>query len=1207
MSKGTRSKNIRKIVALLFAFFIALTGMAGIAFADVEAGLETSDPVIENTVEPDIVFTITGESGYGNWLFLPQWIPVTNADLLSGVSAVDENGDPVVVNVVNVGGLDLSSPQPAEGFPPTPYVITYEAVHPVTGVVYTVTRDAFVTAGIEPLALPAPNDNYTVFTGPPPLYAYTSGSTIQPPLPTPLPPPPPSPDELAPGQVIVGKSIVYGMDSAPSPNGTITVTLSAWATTYVDSIDGQTYDPLVPMTGAYNGIYAQVTDNIGELVLASGYTYSISPTPAGTSISLNPTTGIITWNITDQSLLLGTTPFEVTYTLTVDDPSLQPYIQGYWYSTGIANTVFQPRVGNPYYYTLTETTENAFTLSMNWNNGTGLNSGGITDNELGITIIFPKNNSAIGLGPYNSDGTMNLNSGWNYWPQTAGTQSQAATVVTPSGTQRYSWQLWWTSGSPKTYIFTIKDLAGAGKDVQYSIEFPTGGGNQAFAGDKIILSQDYFQKTFNSNQDDPFQWNGAMINIPINVMGEIMLLDENIVIPKYTLNVSKAFGGSYDPSLWGINSTTPFYVRVRIINTNDLPGRYNYVVFAETAPGTYSYNGFSGTGTPLTITQALGATVTGMPTMDDEGNLVSYLAIEDASWMSNITGASISYSLTINGLPSPPLNTNAFAPNAEGDAVALTVTNSFANAPSCPLRIMKLFDGFPGDRGITAATQFDVKVWNSLDINGATVGNYLLFIPPAVALAAKNSGAWAGTGWTEGTYYCTGNDGANLAGVWQISDEYWRGNPAITDTIPILDLKITGLTNLWPGTYEIRELDFSGNLLSSSPANAWWQAYYNFVQLSRDAPQQQGVLTPGSNYLVYVTNFFQHGEGNIVVSKELRGFPGDWGVTDSTEFTIMIRDMTNNAYMLFDSIPSPIDGTWVHIGSRDVTTGAETIDVLPTGDAIYMFPLSVLSSPQEFSKLYTGNNQHYMVDELVFDGHSAQIFLGSQDITNDGPSGGIVLTPDQTVNVTVLNTYTHLGTGLLMLNKRLAGAWRNFANADTTFSLTMTTDDPEHRTLLFTLDNSNPAAPMYEFMGEVNDAGEYFGVVWNAGGTPTLVGGNYRLPDGWLSEMTFSVNQPILINSLLPGNYEITEDYGTPVGYSISYSISAPVVIEEDNSISLTVTNTYTDLTPPTGGGNNSGTGDYRNVEGWKTSMLLSAVGLLIMMAWVRRQLARPR
>ena len=100
--------------------------------------------------EATVTFTITGEGGYGNMLYLPGGVPVTDAALLAGVSAADENGDSVEATVKDTDGLNRGNPQPREGF--GPYIITYEAVHPETGEAFTATREAYVTMGIMPLA-----------------------------------------------------------------------------------------------------------------------------------------------------------------------------------------------------------------------------------------------------------------------------------------------------------------------------------------------------------------------------------------------------------------------------------------------------------------------------------------------------------------------------------------------------------------------------------------------------------------------------------------------------------------------------------------------------------------------------------------------------------------------------------------------------------------------------------------------------------------------------------------------------------------------------------------------------------------------------------------------------------------------------------------------------------------------------------------------
>ena len=100
----------------------------------------------------DIEFSIVGASEYGNMLYLPQGAQVTDDALLAGVSAADENGDPVAVSVKDVDGLDMQNPQPRGPFPPAPYIITYEAIHPVSGEAFTATREAYVTVGIMMLA-----------------------------------------------------------------------------------------------------------------------------------------------------------------------------------------------------------------------------------------------------------------------------------------------------------------------------------------------------------------------------------------------------------------------------------------------------------------------------------------------------------------------------------------------------------------------------------------------------------------------------------------------------------------------------------------------------------------------------------------------------------------------------------------------------------------------------------------------------------------------------------------------------------------------------------------------------------------------------------------------------------------------------------------------------------------------------------------------
>lgn len=122
---------------------------------------DVEPPAITVTVGERDGYTVTfaiEEDEYGSSaLYLTEGIGVTETDLLAGVSATDETGEPVTVTISDMGGLDLSVPQRPAGpaFPPVPYIITFAAVHPVTGEELTVTREAYVTLGagdIMPLA-----------------------------------------------------------------------------------------------------------------------------------------------------------------------------------------------------------------------------------------------------------------------------------------------------------------------------------------------------------------------------------------------------------------------------------------------------------------------------------------------------------------------------------------------------------------------------------------------------------------------------------------------------------------------------------------------------------------------------------------------------------------------------------------------------------------------------------------------------------------------------------------------------------------------------------------------------------------------------------------------------------------------------------------------------------------------------------------------
>ncbi|MCL2492316.1 MAG: hypothetical protein FWE87_06215, partial [Coriobacteriia bacterium] len=177
-----------------------------------------------------------------------------------------------------------------------------------------------------------------------------------------VPPGPPPADSLLPGQILVEKSVVHNtVTPGGASDGTVTVTLSVWGATFPNDMSSAN----LPLKQMSDGAFVTITDNIGRLGLEG----SLPAAPTGTTLADNGS-GVITWNITDQNVILNA-PLTVSYTLTVatNGPSFE---WDSWYLTGTADAKFDPVVGNPYYYTTSETTFDSFTLAMSWNGGNGL-------------------------------------------------------------------------------------------------------------------------------------------------------------------------------------------------------------------------------------------------------------------------------------------------------------------------------------------------------------------------------------------------------------------------------------------------------------------------------------------------------------------------------------------------------------------------------------------------------------------------------------------------------------------------------------------------------------------------------------------------------------------------------------------------------------------------------------------------------------------
>lgn len=137
------------------------------------AGLsEEPAEVLTKQEEPSVSIKLEPEEP----LYLPEDKAVTDADLMAGVTAADENGGAVEVTVQDIDGLDMENPK-MRGMA-EPYTITYAAVHPVSDEVFTVTRKAYVTVGVMP-ATSAGQFTITKTSGGDPAYGtdydYSSG------------------------------------------------------------------------------------------------------------------------------------------------------------------------------------------------------------------------------------------------------------------------------------------------------------------------------------------------------------------------------------------------------------------------------------------------------------------------------------------------------------------------------------------------------------------------------------------------------------------------------------------------------------------------------------------------------------------------------------------------------------------------------------------------------------------------------------------------------------------------------------------------------------------------------------------------------------------------------------------------------------------------------------------------------------------------
>ena len=762
----------------------------------------------------------------------------------------------------------------------------------------------------------------------------------------------PRPLFLRPGEVWTGKSVVH------NGNGTVTVSLMAWGRMY----QGLNSELRMPLNAQNN--YVSIDDTLEEF----SFGYIIGDNVVGT-ITQGPN-NTVTWRV-HQDYIVGEQPAQISYIIYLSDDEL---VTGYWYSTGfgMVNYSFTPAQTNPFYWTKEETSYNAFTAALNWNNGNGLNSGTITDNVLDIRIVLGPNRSPAGQTAQQAVNNT-------YWANNA---------LLVGSSETYWWHLYWIqSNQPKVHVITIRDLEGPGIDVTYELLFPNPGGNSAIPGGRTISSVNYFHRTFeDGNPNRPFNWDGDSIVGNLNIFAQVQFLP--VPVQTGTVAIHKELLGWYMVD-WGVSEQTQF----NVVLWKEADGARFYLVFDpdEYICNQYAFTGtvgFRNLATVISFSKQNPAILldvpVSIPDLSTDSPAIYFIEeIFDVATdlievtYTDIHGNSVKhpYGFTVKG----------------GETTAITVTNEYKHGVGY-LEIIKMLEGFPYDHGVTSNTEFRVRIWD------VKAQNYLLF----KSLDDESL-----------QFRVIGNH------EFGFSEEY-RGLPVMEIPIRANNRNVT-LSNLWTwGMYEVREVrpvstnpieykwvDFWDNpgldrrtIHERSEGETWeghgwienvWLADWRGVREITsetawylDYDWNWGVIYSENNgtrelhfndtIFVSVTNRYKYSSGQLVIHKELSGYIADWAIDYSTLFYARVWDIPNIAspnernLKMFERIRISTNNYFFrNIGHIDRVSGSYVFYGNYDG-LVYIteIPFSV-DSPALLTGLPVGPNKHYFVEEFFED------------------------------------------------------------------------------------------------------------------------------------------------------------------------------------------------------------------------------------------------
>ena len=482
------------------------------------------------------------------------------------------------------------------------------------------------------------------------------------------------------------------------------------------------------------------------------------------------------------------------------------------------------------------------------------------------------------------------------------------------------------------------------------------------------------------------------------------------------LIISKKLAGSY--AEWEVDSSTIFTAMIKDITRN------NYLLFKSTpeADGSYRCVGNDVDG----LSEAYyGTTIVEVPFSEEKSARLSNLW-SDTEYEVEETGGGAHYTATYNG------NNVAFP---DGANRTVTVINTFKHQGMGNLVVNKILDGGYLEWGVNPSTVFNIRV------RDAVTNEYLRFtgVAPEYKYRSHSSGSGdlleisAGKSIIiknlpdDGIYFIEEIKGENYSASYEnhgrveITD---RGNSTTTITntyeagkgVLIINKKLTGGYEDWGvdnGTvFHARIKDSDGNYLNLKGAKPNYEftaagGNGSLIAVSAGQPARianlpygeytveeiagtryssscryenearAAVLIQGQNSTVTITNDYEHGTDNLIISKRLAGNYESWGADYNTEYQVRIKDVTNDNYLLFDGSGSEYY-CYGNSGSSDSRTG--DIITIKSGQ------------PTVITNLWI--NSRYLAEEVESDNYEVSYI-----------DNNVIFTQGENKTITVVNTY----------------------------------------------------------------------------------------------------------------------------------------------------------------------------------------------------------